>query len=69
MPFLEEQFHLQMVEELLRGCLDERVLSDMIVFSSPIIQNLWDPQKIFCLDTITHIWSPGFGHPITQKTE
>ena len=41
----------------------------MILFSSLIIQNLWDPQKIFCLDTITHIWSPGFGHPITQKTE
>ena len=41
----------------------------MIVFSSLIIQNLWDPQKNFCLDTIIHIWSPGFGHPITQKTE
>ena len=41
----------------------------MILFSSLIIQNLWDPQKIFCLDTITHVWSSGFGDPITQKTE
>ena len=41
----------------------------MILFSSLIIQNLWDPQKIFCLDTITHIWSSGFGDSITQKTE
>ena len=55
--------------ETIRCCLDEWVLSDMILFSSLIIQNLWDPRKIFCLDTITHIWSPGFGDPITQKIE
>ena len=45
------------------------VLSDMILFSSLIIQNWWDPRKTFCLDTITHVWSSGFGNSITQKTE
>ena len=27
------------------------ILSDMILFSSLIIQNWWDPQKTFCLDS------------------
>ena len=35
------------------------ILSDMILFSSLIIQNWWDPQKTFCLDS-----SLMFGDPV-----
>ena len=35
------------------------ILSDMILFSSLIIQNWWDPWKIFCLDS-----SLMFGDPV-----
>ena len=45
------------------------VLSDMIQNSSLIIQNWWDPRKIFCLDSITWFWSSYFDDSITQKTE
>ena len=45
------------------------VLSDMIQNSSFIIQNWWDPQKKFCLDSIAWFWSSYFGDSITQKTE
>ena len=45
------------------------VLSEMIQNSSLIIQNWWDPRKIFCLDSITWFWSSYFGDSITQKTE
>ena len=35
------------------------ILSDMILFSSLIIQNWWDPHKTFCLDS-----SLMFGDPV-----
>ena len=45
------------------------ILSDMILFSSLMIQNWWGPRKSSCLDDITHHPWLSFGDSVTQKNE